>query len=515
MRKIFKSFVAVCLVFSLMSGFTQAFAANVKGDMNSDGKIKLSDVHEILRIASSMELPSEAELSKADMDSDGSVTIEDVRKALSKAVDVNPAWTLNKITQLTPSKKHKSSTKMKFCKVTEYCAETLPSNNLNNRSNPLYSPLPKGTYDYVKSGPYKDGDSGEDFYILGSGRKVYGNEIKIFTGYKMPYNNARLRNPVIYNTDSTKFYIALDWRVPFNVTIKPQSYTSGYDGREFNVKNDKFTGKYMDITFFYTKTAEGALSFPESDTIKSCKWIINKDNKTATLRVYFREQGDFYGYSVKYNKNNLLVVSVKEPVDKLKGRTIMIDPGHGGDDPGAVAAGVYECNITYKIALKLKSYLENRGAKVILTRDNGDVVPDIVARRFTAMKKEPDLYVSLHLDAAASSSAHGSTVFYYKNYSAPLAKAIQKNLPKIVKDDLGYQLSDRGVHFYPFKVTRIETCPSVLVECGFITNTSYVYTPPANAKLKATSDFQLLNSASGQKSVARGVYKGILEYFGI
>lgn len=516
MNRIFKTIISMVLVLCVLAPFSTCFGATVKGDMDSDGKIKLSDVRKMMRIASSMEIPTEEDVLIADMDSDGAVTMADVKKALIKAVDINPDWTLNKITQITPSTKHSSSTQMKFCKVTEYCGETFPSSPVNDKSNPLYSPLPKGTFDYVESGPVTDSSSGKRFYVLGSGRRIYADEVKVFTGYKMPYNTARLREPITYDADSTKFYIALDWRVPFNVTIKPQSYESGYDGRKFNVKGGEFTGKYIDFTFQYTKSAVGELKFPESDTIKSCKWIINSEKKTATLRVYFREQGEFYGYSATYNKNNLLVISIKEPTQKLKGRTIEIDPGHGGNQPGAGSGtGVYESDITYKIALQLKKYLENAGATVILSRDNSDSVPEIEERRINAMKNDADMFISIHLDSSSSKSVHGSSVYYYKNYSAPLAEAISKNLPKTLKNDLGYKMTDRGFHFYPFRVIRIENCPAVLVECGFISNTNAVFTPDADAKSQANCDFKLLNSSTGQKYVAKGIYKGILDYFDI
>ncbi len=514
MKKILKTIIAMVLVLSVLAPFSTCICASVKGDMNSSGKITLSDVRKIMRIASGMEIPTEEEIIKADMNSDGSVTMADVKTALAKAVDIDPSWTLGKITQITPSEKHNSSTRVQFCKVTDYCGETFPSSPVNDRSNPLYSPLPKGTYDYVTSGPVTDASSGKSFYILGSGRRIYADEVKVFTGYKMPYNNISLRDHIEYEADSTKMYLALDWRVPFNVTISPQSYENGYDGREFNVADGEFTGAHMDITFRYTKSAEGKLTFPESETIKSCKWIVNSENKTATLRIYFREEGEFYGYSVNYDKNNLLVISVKEPVNKLKGRTIEIDPGHGGNQPGAGSGtGVYESAITYKIALQLKKYLENAGARVILSRDNSASAPEIEERRINAMKNDADMFISIHLDASDAKSANGSSVYYYKNYSAPLAEAISEELTETLKNEVGYPMRDRGFHFYPFRVIRIENCPAVLVECGFISNTSAVITPSSNAKVQADCDFELLNTATGQKYVAKGIYKGILEYF--
>lgn len=513
MGEFLKRIIAVVLLFTLVSSAFQVQAA-VKGDMNGDGKIKTNDARKIMRIASGIEKADSATLKKADVNNDGKVTLDDVRQVLCLASDLETKDSLAKITQLSPKDKHGNSTKYTFCQVTEYCAETFPSSPVNDRSNPNYSSLPKGTFDYVTSGPVSA--DGKSYYILKSGRRVYKDEVKVFTGYKMPNAKAELKNPNYTTKSSTSFYIGLDWRVPFNVTVKPQEYETGYDGRSHNIANGEFTASYMDFTFSYIKSADGALNFPESRTIKSCRWIVNSEKKTATLRVYFRNAGEFYGYTAYYNSDNLLVISIKEPVTTLKGRTIEIDPGHGGNQPGAGSGtGVYEKDITYKIALQLKSYLENAGAKVIFSRDNSSSVPEIEERRITAIKKNPDLFVSIHLDSSTAKSAHGSSVYYYKNYSGPLAYSIAKNLSATDKKEAGYNMKNRGAHFYPFMVTRIENCPSVLIECGFISNTTAITTPSKDAKSQANCDFKYLNSSVGQKYTAKGIYNGIVDYFNL
>ena len=501
MKNILKRTVSVLLLLAMMAAMLTASAATVKGDMNGDGTVKLTDVRAILKIASGMKKPTSAQLSRGDMNGDGAITLSDVYAALDVCVNVDRREHLDPITQITPAESHGSSTKYTFCMVTEYCAETFPSSPVSDTSNPLYTPLPKGTFDYVTSGPVKDYESGKSFYILKSGRRVYANEVKTFTGYKMPNARAELRTRVDTDDTTTSFYIALDWRVPFNVKIKPQEYETGYNDRKYNISNGEFTGSYMDITFQYIKSADGTLAFPESKTIKSCKWIVNADNSTATLRIYFRNAGEFYGYHTYYNKDNYLVVTVKEPVQSLKGRTIEIDPGHGGNQPGAGSGtGVFEKDITYKIALRLKSYLESAGATVVFSRDDGASVPEIEERRINSMKKNADMFISIHLDSSSDKSAKGSSVYYYTSYSGELAEAIANNLPKSLKSNLDYTMKNRGFHFYPFRVTRIENCPAVLVECGFISN---------------SSDFKIQNSASGQKYIAHGIYMGVLEYFGI
>lgn len=498
LKRIIAFILLLCVFFQSFS----AFGAEIeKGDMNGDGKRTLSDARAILKLASGIKAPSENELLLGDVDGDGEITLFDVKAALAKSLDIDKLFPLSPVTQKTPSKQQGSDTKAKFIKVTEYCAETFPETPFNDKSSPLYSAIPKGTYDYIKSGPATDGASGKEYYILKSGRRVYTKEVKAFTGYQMPYNKITLA-PISKTTETeTELYLALDWRVPFNVEIKPQEYISGYDGRPYNISGGEFTGSRMDIIFSYTKAASGTLSFPESEAIKSCKWILNEENKTATLRIYFRNAGEFGGYTAYYNDKNYLVISVKEPVKSLEGRVIELDPGHGGNDPGAGSGtGAYEKDITYKIAAQLKAYLEKAGATVVISRDNSSSVPEIAERRISTIKNNPDMMISIHLDANDDSSANGSSVFYYKSYSGELASSVAENLPKTLKSKMGYEMKNRGAHFYPFMVTRVENCPAILVECGFITN---------------SNDFKIQNSASGQKYIAYGIYKGILQYYGL
>lgn len=501
MKNFLKRITAIFLLLCVLSNGLCATAGNASGDMNSDGKISLADARIVLRIVSGIKAPTAAQASTGDVDGDGELTLADVKEIVLNSVDIAKIQPLQYFTQKTPTKNQGSDTTAKFIKVTESCAETFPESPVNDKSNPLYTTLPKGTFDYIKSGPVTDSESGKKFYVLKSGRRVYADEVKAFTGYKMPYNKITLPPASKTTKTATEVYLKLDWRVPFNAKIKPQEYETGYNNRQFNIKNGEFTGSFIDITFNYTSSASGTLSFPESKVIKSCKWILNSENKTATLRVYFRTAGKFSGYTTYYNSDNYLVISFKEPVTSLKGRVIEIDPGHGGSQPGAGSGtGIFEKDITYKIATYLKAYLEKAGATVIFSRDNSSSVPEIEERRLNTIKKNPDMSVSIHLDSSSDSSAKGSSVYYYTSYSGELAGAIATNLPKPLKTNLSYAMKNRGAHFYPFRVTRVENCPAVLVECGFISN---------------SSDFKIQNSASGQKNIACGIYKGILEYYGL
>ena len=489
--RIISAAAALCVIAAAFFSIPSAAAA-LKGDIDGDGEIKIADVCAALYLAAvSGEIDPET-LSAADFDGDGCVTSCDARLILSNAVDLLPAYT-ERHELLDPEKNNGISKKASFVTPKDYNAQTLPESPINDKSDPRYADLPKGTVDYIKSGPVYDSESKKYYYVLRSGRRVYKDEVNVFEGYEQPLNTITLYEPPVYSETCTELYLALDWQVPFAVTVKPQSYVTGYDSRPFNLADDEFTGSFADITFYYTAEASGQMSFTDSQTLKACKWILNEEENTATLRVYFKTAGRFYGYTTYYNGNNYLVLSFKEPVTSLEGRTVAVDPGHGGAQPGANSGtGVDEKNLTWKIALQLKALLEKAGAKVILTRDNSKTAPEIEERRVAASEYNPDAFISIHLDASDSKSVHGSSVYYYKNYSGPLAFAVAKSLPAALKSELGYPLSNRGVHFYPFCVTRLENCPSVLVECGFITNTnSYFAKPTVGEKITRNTSLSM------------------------
>ncbi len=499
-KRILSLFILLCLLVQCFS-ITAFAATELKGDVNNDGKISLVDARTVLRSIAKIEVLPFWKTSVADYDGDGEVTFNDAREILLASIDLPPEYLgIEKFTQLTPKKSNNGITqKSKFCMVLTDYSETLASTPVDNKSNPLYSPLLPGTFDYVKEGPVKDSSSGHEFYVLKSGRRVYSNDVNVFTGFNMPNNKIKVMNLVETSGWDTQFYLKLDWRVPFNVTIKPQSYEKGYNSREYNIKDGKFTATYMDITFYYTNAYDGEITFPQSDMIKSMKWIKDESKNIVTLRIYFKNEGNFMGYNVYYDENNFLVVTIKEPSQSLSDRVIMIDPGHGGNQPGAGSGtGVFERDVTYKISQELKSLLEKSGATVIFTRDNSKSVPEIEERRLEAYSVNPDMFVSIHCDSSDSKSAKGSSVYYYKNYSGPLAFAVSKKLPAAVKSQTGYAMQNKGAHFYPFLVTRLETCPSVLVECGFISN---------------ADDFKIINSDKGRKAIAKGIYDGIVEYY--
>lgn len=151
----------------------------------------------------------------------------------------------------------------------------------------------------------------------------------------------------------------------------------------------------------------------------------------------------------------------------LSGKTIFLDPGHGGRDPGAVVSGVYESNIALGISNKLKSRLEAAGARVVTTRTT-DVFLSLGERTARANNSGADIFISIHGNSFVSSAARGVETYYNTQFqganSKKLAEAVQNRMVN------GVNLHNRGVKTSNFEVIRYTRMPSVLLETGFMTN---------------------------------------------
>ncbi|HOJ35088.1 MAG TPA: N-acetylmuramoyl-L-alanine amidase [Clostridiales bacterium] len=388
----------------------------------------------------------------------------------------------------------------KLCVVTAEYAEATALSEPSDKSDPKLTPLLKGSIDYVTGRAIYNG---KEHYILKSGRKIYAKDAKLVANaYKMPLNNLRVIRTT--NGKTTDIYLKTDWLVPINAELKPQSYYVGFEDRPFNVST--FTASFIDFIFYHTNGVAGLPEFSDNSVLKSAQWLTGKSDKTLkVLRLNLRETGKFYGYKLSVTDEGYIKISFKRKPETLSGMTIMLDPGHGGKkDPGTftVYPNLYEKEINMKLALIMKRELEAKGAKVIFTRTQ-DVYLAREDRALFAKQKNPDLYVSIHCDGSTSSSLSGTHSFYYRAFSKPLAESIHKELVSAYRntiyapDTKAWQSADRGVKFKPFNVTRIEECPAVLIEFGFLTN---------------ASDCNVLINPQYQEVLAKAAVKGIENY---
>lgn len=194
--------------------------------------------------------------------------------------------------------------------------------------------------------------------------------------------------------------------------------------------------------------------------------------------------------------------------DKVSGRLVVIDPGHGGPDPGAVATdGTLEKDIVLNIAKYLQSLLNQAAVYTILTRE-GDDSPrlgpgrnflsrkrqDLMERAGMANQARADLFISIHCNSFPQSIWSGAQTFYYpgQDESKKLAIAVQAELIKRLGPNR------RQANAGDYRVLKDTHMPAVVVEVGFLSN-------PREARLLADPSYQ--------RKVAEAIYWGIIRYY--
>lgn len=360
--------------------------------------------------------------------------------------------------------------------VSGYQADTRPGNTTDGTFIPYYTPLPAGTMDYItgECSSY-DSEAGEnrEFYNLASGRRVLKKSVEIYSSGNLGDNTISTLSSYSQN-GSLNILLSESWRVPFSVELSPQQYYKA-NGKSYNVKT--FAPTTVSFTFYHTVSAGGTLDTTGSDIISSAYWTTNPTAKTATLTMTLRAPGAFYGYSTNYDANGNLSITIHNKIQSLYGCVVLLDPGHGGTDSGALGydGAIYESQVNFANAVELKYELERRGAMVYLTRYD-DVTVSLEDRKNMAMSLKPDLYISLHCDGNENKSAFGTSAFYYKPMSQALAQNIYNEITKVYSsyiypnDYNKIAEASRGCRYHPFSVTRLEDCPSVLIEVGYVTN---------------------------------------------
>jgi len=171
---------------------------------------------------------------------------------------------------------------------------------------------------------------------------------------------------------------------------------------------------------------------------------------------------------------------------------VLVDPGHGGRDPGAIGiGGLRETNIVLPVGLEVARLLEQRGVQVVLTRsDERDV--SLSSRVALAERVDADVFVSIHANAInlSRTDISGLETYYYGS-GARLARLIHNSILQSVG------VRDRGVRRARFFVLRKTSMPSVLVEVGFVTG---------------AEDAPKLASPAYQSQMAAAIAQGILQY---
>ncbi|WP_018923086.1 N-acetylmuramoyl-L-alanine amidase [Salsuginibacillus kocurii] len=179
----------------------------------------------------------------------------------------------------------------------------------------------------------------------------------------------------------------------------------------------------------------------------------------------------------------------------LAGKTIVVDPGHGGHDPGAGAFGIQEKDVVLDTGNYLRPMLEDAGANVIMTRST-DTFVTLNERANIANRQNADAFISIHANAAGSSAAHGTETYWDNSNASAGSQALAASIQRELVAELG--TLDRGVKQAGFSVIRRSQMPSVLVELGFVTN---------------QNEANRLNSSGFQQRAAEAITRGTINHF--
>lgn len=373
--------------------------------------------------------------------------------------------------------------------VTSKQARTLRGDYADDTSDINYTYLPQGTVDYcaVRDIVNNSGDSVRKYRKLRSGMRVYTDngsgksDVSIGTGKLPEYNSVDFCG---VKNDSKRTILTFDedFKAPFTVRLNSE---------------DNF--EYVDINFCYAKKVRGGDKFRNNPLFSSSQWVDAKNSRT--LRLTLCNKGEFFGYHASYDDFGRLILSFLNPpkVSKsdneygisLKNQVIMVDAGHGGKDVGATSNNgkIHESVLNLKLAKALESELKKTGAKIIMTR-NDNSEPRLSDRTEMIFDSQPDLFVSVHHDWSGNKNASGASTYYYYPFS--------KKLGSFVHNSSGKVMNKLKLKYYPFYVTRMTECPSILTENGFMSNDSEV-SRLADDKFIAKQ--------------AKAIAKGIAEYY--
>ncbi len=185
-----------------------------------------------------------------------------------------------------------------------------------------------------------------------------------------------------------------------------------------------------------------------------------------------------------------VVKNTPEPVGSGH-KKVVIDAGHGGSDAGAIGGGIYEKNITLDVAKRVEKLLTKKGYTVQMTRDN-DTYVSLQDRVAISENFNPDIFVSIHVNSSVRPEITGIETHYYHQESMSLAQTVHSSFASAIKSP------NRGLFKSKFYVINHTTAPSILVEIGFISN---------------SSERAELVSEKRKQATAKAIADGIQNYF--
>lgn len=404
----------------------------------------------------------------------GEITIPEAKSSIQELgnVQINALWENQTETikgaSVVVNKKavSKSASKGKLVQITATLAETFPTDVINDVSNSAYFPLPKGTIDHAVSDKitYTEGSKTFEYYNLASGNRVYAKDITILEDDSIGANNI---SSVSITNDGSYTYVSIsnEWKASYKMSV---------------------SGGNVNISMMDTGSIPDSIpSLTSNPLFSSAVW----SDKTLQLKM---SSGAIYGVTPYYN-NNTLVFQFTNPKSSSSGggTVVVIDAGHGLNDPGAPGfyPGIDERELNQIVASKLVAKLQAQGITTLLVPDTSKT--SLQGRLDYAISKNADIFVSVHHNTSPNAKASGVEAYYFSSQSKSLASSVSAAISK----NTGF--INRGGKHSTYYVTRHQHFPSILVECGFMTN---------------QQEYNKLVDSSMQDQIAQGIFDGIIAY---
>ncbi len=399
--------------------------------------------------------------------------------------------------------------------VVDVNAETFNGENVDDKSIPTMNYLPKGTVDYGTQGVYYNSSANRYYYKLRCGVRVYNRNdntplgmapvVACYNGYLPDHNEI---NVSALEVKDHHTYLILDclWKAPFFFDEEPQDYRRE-DWYQYIL--DDYNPNYVDITFCYATVFTGLPEIPEDHPLFSGAELIQNE-ADCTLRLYLKAPGAFYGWSAYYNEQDQLCFQFLNPVTvtqadnaygaDLTGITVMLDVGHGGEDPGAFYSDSngkswQEAERNLYLAHLVREELESIGATVVMNRATDETTTRTERVSFL-IEQAPDFCLCIHHNADAASGMTGFESWYFTSHSRDAAEHI---LNANMENDV-YRRGRMSWHRY--FVARQTVCPIVLAENGYMSNKwemtrigeSEIMQEKAQALVRGVVNYYLQNS---------------------
>lgn len=281
-----------------------------------------------------------------------------------------------------------------------------------------------------------------------------------------PFNSNEVKSIVAKGTVSTKKIFDFE-----NVY---------YNGPTKNLENSPFKGVKVKVGQFSTEPKTFRVVF-ESESQGNLDSIDLSSNDNA---LTFKIKGSSVSPKIKP-----IIRPITAIQNNSKGK-IIIDPGHGGKDPGANRLNILEKDINLAIAQKLEQKLLDNGFSVIMTRKD-DTFYSLKERVELANFEMADIFISIHVNASENPAAYGIETHWFTTQSIYLAKDIQDSLASKI------DTRNRGIINSMFYVIHHTLMPSVLIETGFISN---------------ENERNLLIDPEKQDAIAKAIFDGIVKF---